>query len=161
MLNIDGATILRSRKHYPGRPILNQYDSRSMGRLVGVKSILLSFRETTFVLPPSGHCRHASIRTLAERLVRSVQVGRFRFSRCCHLFIALWFCSCSVEPGQAIHAVTGTRLWAFAGAIFTNIDVAAPGFQPWLKSTTLVKSGHQSLRIAACLMLCLSQLARK
>jgi hypothetical protein len=39
----------------------------SMRRPVGVKWILLSICETTFVLPPSGHCRHASIRTLEER----------------------------------------------------------------------------------------------
>jgi len=26
-----------------------------------IKPIRFSFRETTFVLPPSGHCRHASI----------------------------------------------------------------------------------------------------
>jgi hypothetical protein len=31
--------------------------------------------------------------------VRSVQIGRSRFSRCCHLFGALWFCSCGVELG--------------------------------------------------------------
>ena len=30
---------------------------------------------------------------------RSVHVGRSRFSRCCHLFGALWFCSRRVEPG--------------------------------------------------------------
>ena len=30
---------------------------------------------------------------------RSVHVGRARFSRCCHLFGALWFCSWRVEPG--------------------------------------------------------------
>src|SRR5437764_548249 len=30
---------------------------------------------------------------------RSVHVGRSRYSRCCHLFSALWFCSCRVEPG--------------------------------------------------------------
>jgi hypothetical protein len=30
---------------------------------------------------------------------RSVHVGRSRFSRCCHLFGALWFCSFRVEPG--------------------------------------------------------------
>jgi hypothetical protein len=48
---------------------------------------------------PSSHCRHASIRTLEERVIRSVQVGRSRFSRCCHLVIALWFCSSRVEPG--------------------------------------------------------------
>ena len=30
---------------------------------------------------------------------RSVHVGRSRFSRCCHLFSALWFGSFRVEPG--------------------------------------------------------------
>jgi len=50
-------------------------------------------------LPPSGRCRHASIRTLEERLFRSVHVGRSRCSRCCHLIIALWFCSEKSEPG--------------------------------------------------------------
>src|ERR1039457_897250 len=40
-----------------------------MRRPVGVKSILFSVCETTFVLPPSGRCRHASIRTLEERFV--------------------------------------------------------------------------------------------
>jgi len=35
--------------------------------------------------PAESPCRHPSIRTLRERLFRSVQVGRSRFSRCCHL----------------------------------------------------------------------------
>src|SRR5215831_11325932 len=47
-------------------------------------------------------CRHASIRTLEERWFRSVQVGRSRFSRCCHLIGALWFCSSRVEPGPGV-----------------------------------------------------------
>jgi len=55
--------------------------------------------DKVFLFPPGRHCRHASIRTLEERFVRSVHVGRSRFSRCCHLFGALWFCSCRVEPG--------------------------------------------------------------
>ena len=49
------------------------------------------FLWTKVFLPPSGHCRHASIRTLEERSFRSVHVGRSRFSRCCHLFGALSF----------------------------------------------------------------------
>jgi len=40
-----------------------------MRRPVGVKSILLWLRETLFFLSPSSHCRHASIRTLEERIV--------------------------------------------------------------------------------------------
>src|SRR5271169_6318164 len=42
-----------------------------------------------FFSPPSRHCRHPSIRTLNERLIRPVQVGCSRFSRCCHLFVDL------------------------------------------------------------------------
>ena len=41
---------------------------------------------------------------------RSVHVGRSRFSRCCYLFGALGFCSSEWNLGQAIGAVTGTRL---------------------------------------------------
>jgi hypothetical protein len=63
-------------------------------------------------LLPSRHCRHPSIRTLDERLFRSVQVGRSRYSRCCHLIVDLRS-SLSEKLGQAINAVTGTRLWAF------------------------------------------------
>ena len=73
--------------------------SPSMRRPVGVKSILFLLRETSLFSLPSGHCRHASIRTLEERLFRSVHIGRSRYSRCCHLIIALWFYSCRVEPG--------------------------------------------------------------
>ena len=39
-------------------------------------------------------------------------LGRSRFSRCCYLIGALWFCSSESNLGQAINAVTGTRLWA-------------------------------------------------
>ena len=45
--------------------------------------------------------------------IRSVHVGRSRYSRYCHLFIALRLCSSEWSLGQAINAVTGTRLWAF------------------------------------------------
>jgi len=46
-------------------------------------------------------------------LVRSVQVGRSRFSRCCHLLVDL-YSSRKMQLGQALDAVTGTRLWARA-----------------------------------------------
>ena len=65
-----------------------------------------------FVLPPSGHCRHASIRTLEER---------FHFARCmlgvlvsAGAAICLSPCGSALAEwnlGQAINAVTGTRLW--------------------------------------------------
>ena len=83
-----------------------------MRRPVGVKSNLFSFRETTFVLPPSGHCRHAPIRTLEERII---------FARCmlgvlgsAGAAICLAPCGSALAEwnlGQAINAVTGTRLW--------------------------------------------------
>jgi hypothetical protein len=40
-----------------------------MRRPVRVKWVLSLFCGTRFFLPPSGHCRHASIRTLEERFV--------------------------------------------------------------------------------------------
>jgi len=40
-----------------------------MRRPVGVNRVLSLFCGTRFFLPPSGHCRHASIRTLEERFV--------------------------------------------------------------------------------------------
>src|SRR5579864_1365404 len=40
-----------------------------MRRPVGVKTILVWLHGSGFYLPPSRHCRHASIRTLEERFV--------------------------------------------------------------------------------------------
>jgi hypothetical protein len=80
---------------------------RSQGDFLGSWNIV--------VLPAEGHCRHASIRTLDER---------FHFARCmlgvlvtagaaiclapCGSALAEW------NPGQAINAVTETRLWALS-----------------------------------------------
>jgi hypothetical protein len=50
-----------------------------MRRPVGVKSILFSLRETTFFSLPSGHCRHASIRTLEERIISLGACWAFSF----------------------------------------------------------------------------------
>src|SRR5215467_6723308 len=52
-------------------------------------------------------CRVATVAMLPSALSRSqsfgsVQVGRSRFSRCCHLFVVLWFCSRRVEPGPSV-----------------------------------------------------------
>src|ERR1700746_3176298 len=46
---------------------------------------------------PLSPCFHRH--SLRSDSFRSVHVGRSRFSRCCHLIIALWFCSWRVEPG--------------------------------------------------------------
>ena len=81
-----------------------------MRRPVGVKGILFgicwhvffSRRVATVAILPSA--------LSSERFVRSVQVGRSRFSRCCHLFIDLSFHLSRWKLGQAINAVTGTRL---------------------------------------------------
>src|SRR5579859_7889230 len=71
-----------------------------MRRPVGVKSIPLFFRWTMFFFPR----RVATVAMLPSALsrsdwLRSVHIGRSRFSRCCHLFGALWFFSWRVEPG--------------------------------------------------------------
>jgi len=52
------------------------------------------------VLPaewPLSPCFHSHSRGAIS--FRSVHVGRSRYSRCCHLITALWFCSFRVEPG--------------------------------------------------------------
>ena len=86
----------------------------SMRRPVGVKSILFSFRETTFLLPPSGRCRHASIRTLEERFISLGACWAFSFQP---VLPSDWRPVVRLFPsrtlGQAINAVTETRLWAF------------------------------------------------
>jgi hypothetical protein len=68
--------------------------------------------DKVFLFPPSGHCRHASIRTLEER---------FHFARCmlgvlvsagAAICLSPWSSALSEwNLGQAINAVTGTRLW--------------------------------------------------
>ena len=68
-----------------------------------------------FLLGKVFSCRVATVAMLPSALsrsdfLRSVHVGRSRFSRCCHLIIALWFCFFEWNLGQAINAVTGTRL---------------------------------------------------
>ena len=85
-----------------------------MRRPVGVKSILFSFRETTFLLPPSGRCRHASIRTLEERFISLGACWAFSFQP---VLPSDWRPVVRLFPsrtlGQAINAVTETRLEAF------------------------------------------------
>src|SRR6266700_5634621 len=95
-----------------------------MRRPVGVKSILISFRETTFVSPaewPLSPCFHPHSR------------GAIRFARCmlgvlgsAGAAICLAPCGSALAEwnlGQAIDAVTGTRLWAvsflFLGTVLT------------------------------------------
>jgi hypothetical protein len=64
-------------------------------------SCFVFFVEHGFFSPPSRHCRHPSIRTLNERFFRSVQVGRSRFSRCCHLIGDLRFHP-KIEAGPGV-----------------------------------------------------------
>ena len=63
-------------------------------------------------------CRVATVAILPSALLvsdlfRSVQVGRSRYSRCCHLFVDLCFHSQEWKLGQAFDAVTGTRRVSF------------------------------------------------
>src|SRR5580700_3332775 len=70
-----------------------------------LNKVCFSRRVATVAMLPSALSRSDSY--------RSVHVGRSRYSRCCHLIGALWFCSSEWNRGQAINAVTETRLWAF------------------------------------------------
>jgi hypothetical protein len=72
-----------------------------MRRPVGVKGIGFGICWPRCFSLPSRHCRHPSIRALDERSCRSVQVGRSRFSRCCHLIIDLGSIS-KMKDGQAL-----------------------------------------------------------
>ena len=63
-------------------------------------------------LPPSGHCRHASIRTLKERFISLGACWAFSVQpvlpSVCRPVVLLFRAE---NLGQAINAVTGTRLW--------------------------------------------------
>src|ERR1035437_6479784 len=67
--------------------------------------------------PPSPllplHCRHPSIRTLGERFSLGAS-WVFSFSAGAATCLATCLPSSRMEVGQAIDAVTGTRLWASA-----------------------------------------------
>jgi hypothetical protein len=68
-----------------------------------------SFRDLLFTTAvPSFSCRHPSIRTRYERLMRSVHFGCSRYSRRCHLFCDLSF-DLRWKVGQGKCAVAGTR----------------------------------------------------
>jgi hypothetical protein len=60
--------------------------------------------------PPS---RCPPLHPHSDERFRSVQVGRSRFSRCCHLIVDLPFHLLDWKLGQAINAVTGTRRLGF------------------------------------------------
>ena len=98
-----------------------------MRRPVGVKLVLDGFCGSLVFFAS----RAATVATLPsalfdERFVRSVQVGCSRFSRCCHLFVDL-SSICKMEVGQAIDAVTETRLWALCSLPTRFLDYAAAG----------------------------------
>ena len=64
------------------------------------------------LLPPSSRCRHASIRTLEERIVSLGACWAFSSQP---VLLSVWrpVVSHQWNVAQAINAVTGTRLWAF------------------------------------------------
>jgi len=101
-----------------------------MRRPVGVKTIPFSFCGARFSLLPSGHCRHASIRTLEERFVFArcklgvlVSAGAAICLSPCGSTLGEW------NPGQAINAVTGTRLWLLS---FLFLETVLPFVLPLL-----------------------------
>ena len=68
-----------------------------------------------FFLPPSRRCRHPSIRTLRERFCSLGARWAFSFQPVLPpVFRPVVLLLESGTLGQAINAVTGTRLWAFA-----------------------------------------------
>jgi hypothetical protein len=75
---------------------------------------------------PKQRCRHPSIRTLDERLLRSVQVGCSRFSWCLPPDFRPLFPSRDGSWARAISAVTGTRRWG-AMLRLMNLNDAAAG----------------------------------
>src|SRR5579871_2649355 len=84
-----------------------------MRRPVGVKQIRCVSSETTVFLPPSGHCRHASIRTLEERFASLGACWAFSFQP---VLPSDWRPVVSRKSetwARPFNAVTGTRLWAF------------------------------------------------
>src|SRR5271155_1961258 len=91
------ARSVRRSEPLTARTDLSPFRQEAKGAVVLFFSICSQF----FALRPNPHCRHPSIRTLSERLIRSVQVGCSRFSRCCHLLVDLSF-HLAMEVGQAI-----------------------------------------------------------
>src|ERR1700730_5344388 len=69
-----------------------------------LNKVIVSRRVAAVAMLPSALSRSDSF--------RSVHVGRSRFSRCCHLFGALWFCSCRVEPESNRDKKTGGGMLA-------------------------------------------------
>src|SRR5580700_5217148 len=72
--------------------------------VASLNKVFFSRRVATVAMLPSALSR--------SDWFRSVQVGRSRFSRRCHLFGALGSALAESNLGQAINAVTGTRLSA-------------------------------------------------
>src|SRR5579872_53379 len=86
-----------------------------MRRPVGVKWVLLFFCWTRFFSGRVSHCRHPSIRTLVSDLASLGACWAFSFQP---VLLSVWrpviLLSRESNLGQAIDAVTGTRLWALA-----------------------------------------------
>src|SRR5271156_1190755 len=81
------ARSLRRSEPLTARTALSPFRQEGKG---AVAREFLVFLASSF-RAPNPRCRHPSIRTLGERLLRSVQVGCSRCSRCCHLIIDLPF----------------------------------------------------------------------
>ena len=91
-----------------GAPGENAFHEKAGRSQVGWFCFLLH----RFFLPPSSHCRHASIRTLGERFV---SLGARWASSFQPVLLSVWrpvvLLFESGPLGQALDAVTGTRLW--------------------------------------------------
>ena len=85
-----------------------------MRRPVGVKWVLLCFRWTRFFSGRVSRCRHPSIRTLVSDLGSLGASWAFSFQPVLPPDYRPALPSFRWRLGQAIDAVTGTRLWALA-----------------------------------------------
>src|SRR5579863_9910977 len=95
VINVDKSR-LHSKSPFPRSTSVIAFHEKA-GRsqvdssLASLNQVLLSRRVATVAMLPSALSR--------SDLFRSVHIGRSRFSRCCHLIGALWFCFLRVEPG--------------------------------------------------------------
>src|SRR5467141_1516112 len=129
-----------------------------------------------FSFEPGRLCRHPSIRTLLGAMVRSVQVGRPHFSRCCYLRIDLGshFSSTGVGPGlgrshlnSAVELGSSDPTLRHGAYPFTVLIFSIAGLlsiAPWARQSLgtyrippetgpLIQSDKSSRKLALCVAL--------
>src|SRR6476620_3266100 len=112
---------------------------RSQGNCGFIVSSWICFADKSS-FPPSSHCRHASIRTLEERFVSLGACWAFSVQP---VLPSVWrpvvrlFLEWNL--GQAINAVTGTRLWAFVFSLPGTIFDFVLRFNVYAAAATVIR----------------------